>query len=153
MRYFIDTEFIDFGKPGADIPHKVELLSLGIVSEDGREWYAESSKAREWYADAERFQGGLLLQENVLPDLLGEPLMSLDEMKRDIYHWIGEDPDISFYGWYADYDWVLFCQLFGRMVDLPEHFPRYCRDLKQLCDMLDPVPLPPKPEGALSYEL
>lgn len=39
---------------------------------------------------------------------------------------------IKFYGYYADYDWVLFCSLFGRMVDLPEGFPMYCNDLKQI---------------------
>lgn len=40
----------------------------------------------------------------------------------------------KFYGYYADYDWVVFCWLFGRMIDLPEGFPMYCRDLKQLLD-------------------
>lgn len=44
--------------------------------------------------------------------------------------------DTEFYGYYADYDWVVFCQLFGRMVDLPEGFPYYCRDLKQTMDEL-----------------
>lgn len=45
MKYFFDTEFIEDGKT-------IELLSIGIVSEDGREFYAESldadhSKAEE----------------------------------------------------------------------------------------------------------
>ena len=39
-----------------------------------------------------------------------------------------------FYGYYADYDWVLFCSLFGRMLDLPRGYPMYCKDLKQLLD-------------------
>jgi hypothetical protein len=34
----------------------------------------------------------------------------------------------------CDYDWVLFCSLFGRMIDLPKGFPMYCRDLKQMLD-------------------
>jgi Ca2+/Na+ antiporter len=37
----------------------------------------------------------------------------------------------EFYGYYADYDWVLFCWLFGKMIDLPKGFPMYCIDLKQ----------------------
>jgi hypothetical protein len=41
---------------------------------------------------------------------------------------------IQFYGYYADYDWVLFCWLFGKMIDLPNGFPMYCRDLKQILD-------------------
>lgn len=42
---------------------------------------------------------------------------------------------IQFYGYYADYDWVLFCSLFGGIMDLPKSFPIYCRDLKQMLDM------------------
>lgn len=40
----------------------------------------------------------------------------------------------EFYGYYADYDWVVFCWLFGRMLDLPKDYPMYCRDLKQMYD-------------------
>jgi hypothetical protein len=40
----------------------------------------------------------------------------------------------EFYAYYADYDWVAFCWLFGRMIDLPDGFPMYCRDLKQMLD-------------------
>jgi hypothetical protein len=40
----------------------------------------------------------------------------------------------EFYGYYSDYDWVVFCWLFGRMNDLPKGFPMYCRDLKQMLD-------------------
>ncbi len=43
---------------------------------------------------------------------------------------------IEFFGYYADYDWVVFCQMFGNMLNLPEGFPMYCRDLKQLMDEL-----------------
>lgn len=42
--------------------------------------------------------------------------------------------DINLYAYYADYDWVVFCQLFGKMIDLPKGFPRYCKDLKQELD-------------------
>jgi hypothetical protein len=40
----------------------------------------------------------------------------------------------EFYAYYASYDWVVFCQLFGRMLDLPKGFPMYCKDLKQIMD-------------------
>ena len=36
------------------------------------------------------------------------------------------------WGYFADYDWVLFSQLFGRMIDLPKGYPLFCMDLKQL---------------------
>lgn len=38
----------------------------------------------------------------------------------------------EFYAYYADYDWVVFCWLFGKMIDLPKGFPMYCNDLKQI---------------------
>jgi hypothetical protein len=41
---------------------------------------------------------------------------------------------VRFCGYYSDYDWVVFCQLFGKMIDLPKGFPMYCYDLKQAFD-------------------
>ena len=40
----------------------------------------------------------------------------------------------EFYAYYADYDWVAFCWLFGKMIDLPKGFPMYCIDLKQVLE-------------------
>ena len=45
---------------------------------------------------------------------------------------IRDNPE--FYAYYADYDWVVFCWLFGKMIELPNGFPMYCRDLKQMID-------------------
>ncbi|HMH09394.1 MAG TPA: hypothetical protein VK553_01685, partial [Candidatus Nitrosopolaris rasttigaisensis] len=39
---------------------------------------------------------------------------------------------------YCSYDWVVLCQLFGTMMELPTKWPRYCNDLKQLQKMLMP---------------
>lgn len=43
-------------------------------------------------------------------------------------------PEVKFYTYFGDYDWVVFCWLFGRMIDLPKGFPMYARDLKQNLD-------------------
>lgn len=40
----------------------------------------------------------------------------------------------QFYGYYSAYDHVVFCWLFGKMIDLPKGFPMYCNDLKQTFD-------------------
>lgn len=32
----------------------------------------------------------------------------------------------------CDYDWVCLCQLYGRMIDLPDTWPMFCMDIKQL---------------------
>lgn len=49
------------------------------------------------------------------------------------YGWNTDTP-IRFYGYYSSYDWTLFCSLFGRMLDLPNGFPKHCIDLKQMLD-------------------
>lgn len=85
------------------------------------------------------------------------PTIDLDFNLRNMQHLIryyGKDPEIiakeverfcdpmmnnmddkpEFYGYFADYDWVVFCWLFGKMIDLPKSFPYYCKDLKQMLD-------------------
>ena len=58
---------------------------------------------------------------------------SRKQIKADVIAFIGADkPEL--WAYYADYDHVVLCQLFGRMIDLPENFPMYTRDIKQLCD-------------------
>ena len=42
----------------------------------------------------------------------------------------------NFYTYYGSYDWVCFCWLFGRMIDLPNNFPIYTKDLKHMLDDL-----------------
>lgn len=44
------------------------------------------------------------------------------------------EPDHDFFAYYASYDWVSFCWLFGKMIDLPKGIPMYCKDLKQIMD-------------------
>ena len=55
MRYFYDTEFIDDG-------YTIELISIGVVAEDGREYYAVST---EFNPD----RAGSWVRANVLPKL------------------------------------------------------------------------------------
>lgn len=201
MKYFFDTEFHErikkpwFGKKH----HLMELISIGIVDEDGRTYYAVSSdfdlKAaweNQWLRDnvlhpiykelrdiqnestCERLLYGHLWQffsykslkmliswhgkkndqiaaeifNFVNPDLgfhitgysnssFRDPAseMSLHFAKHnvtDIKHHFYAQPE--FYAYFADYDWVLLCSLFGSMMQLPPGFPMYCKDLKQYKD-------------------
>ena len=122
MKYFIDTEFIEY-------PCTIDLISIGIVCEDGRELYCistefDKSKADKW------------VEENVLSQLPSRDntaWMSRLNICREIGMFIGNDKP-EFYGYYADYDWVVFCWIFGRMIDLPKGWARYCKDLKQMLD-------------------
>lgn len=141
MRYFLDCEFIEDGKT-------IDLLSLSLVCNDGREFYAistesDTSKANSWVQEfvlPQMFNhladDGLLwlrgsrsaIREHVMKFLRG-PVTAMEEK-----------PEI--WGYYADYDWVAFCQLFGTMMHLPKGYPMYCRDIKQFCDDLGNPSLP-----------
>ena len=131
MRYFIDTEFIESGPA-----YPINLISIGMVSEDGRELYLEldgfpAGLANDW------------VTANVLPHLLGgESAVGRDDLKKAIIQFIGGDQKPEFWGYYADYDWVVFAQIFGTMMDLPKGWPMYCRDLKQWADQLGKPTLP-----------
>ena len=138
MNYFLDTEFAETG--GSDSP-TIDLISIGIVAEDGREYYGESSdfipsNCNPWVV------------ENVLPHLgPREERKPRSLIREDIMSFIGGDSLPKFWGYYADYDWVVFCWLFGNMVDLPPKFPRFCMDLRQWLGQLgDPDIKPPAPK-------
>lgn len=176
MNYFIDTEFIEgFKKPIKWLPsagkfnrpyHFIDLISIGLVCSDGREYYAISNEynyndASEWvkenvilpaYTNAVHGDERNKLKVETFHAIRGK---NNKQIAREIKEFIvgdGETTDFTskawknyissknnppeFYGYYADYDWVLFCSLFGRMIDLPAGFPMYCRDLKQEMDRL-----------------
>lgn len=174
MKYFLDTEFIEgFHKPlFGKRRHFIDLISIGIYAEDGREFYAISKEFN--YNDADAW-----VQDNViLPMYLDEVKKDWDrfkylsgytgydeaftksnlklmlrhkgwknkEIKKGIIDFVrpgimqrkeGFDynSEPEFYAYFADYDWVVFCSLFGRMIDLPKGWPMYCRDLKQMLDV------------------
>jgi hypothetical protein len=161
MKYWLDTEFIEDGKT-------IDLISIGIVSEDGREYYAQCpdanfSNASDWVArnvlihlshydmakharSCERkYNQGATdmypLGQRCTPSCEWRSRADIDREIRSFC-----DPEKygkpEFWGYYADYDWVVLCQLFGRMLDLPKGWPMYCRDLKQWADALGNPPLP-----------
>lgn len=142
MKYFLDTEFIE--RPGS-----IQLISIGIVAEDGREYYqiARGFDYQEVWCDDWLRQNVIsqILSESsngygVTPDITYDSMVQVfessalwtHEIAKEVLDLIGDDSDPKFYGYYADYDWVVFCWLFGRMIDLPKNFPMYCRDLKQM---------------------
>jgi hypothetical protein len=212
MKYFLDTEFLEgtqktfFGNSKPTI----DLISIGIVADDGREYYAISKdfnlkeawnrwQQRTGEGDRNNIQPRLYwIRENVLRQLFNDLRLmqnkDIDKMnqlrvnhsenwltgdefsfkvlkkllnkygksnkqiaegiveftynhifykfrgsEREFhqrtknYGWNLKEP-IEFYAYYADYDWVAFCWLFGKMMDLPKEYPMYCRDLKQIFD-------------------
>jgi hypothetical protein len=147
MRYFFDTEFMEDGKT-------IELLSIGIVSQDGREFYAENS-------EADHSRANPWVRENVLPFLIGKGDVMLT--RRQIAMRVRDFVPLSvyadraqykpeFWAYYGSYDWVVLCQLFGTMMDLPKGWPMYVNDVKQFCNSLGDPELP-KQTGREHYAL
>ena len=148
-RFFLDTEFAEDGRV-------IDLISIGLVCEDGRELYTES-------LDANLKAANDWVKQNVVPQLWRWQkgnhwyrdggfggLLTRGNIRRCVQDFIGEVTNpgqVEIWGYYADYDWIAFCQLFGRMVDLPSGYPMYCRDLKQWSEQLGSPKLPEHVEG------
>jgi len=154
MRYFLDTEFIEDGRT-------IDLLSLALVAEDGREFYALNLNCQLKRANP-------FVRQQVLPHLPPKKPVRLDSggspreweeslawMKKDaIRDRVIDFCDPGKYGvpefWadYCSYDWVALCQLFGTMSDLPDGYPFYCNDLRQLISFkgFPEDKLPPQPQ-------
>lgn len=199
MKYFIDTEFIEGSQtkrllsiPIGKTRPTIDLISIGIVCEDGREYYAISKdfnlkEAWNRFQDSSPEKGLKLywIRYNVLKPIFNE-LFKLEydetggngldlvfsysdlrylidkygksnyQISEEVYNFCSNNyhngnglsfnqrkeyplydkfkPE--FYGYYADYDWVVFCWLFGKMINLPKGFPMYCIDLKQESDRI-----------------
>lgn len=180
MKYYIDTEFVEgaqkksfLGFRYGETKPTIDLISIGVVCEDGRTYYAVSSDfnlEEAWYRVQNTTHSdepltywhreNILLpiyQEYVSGDnrnripftlqgmkqvikLYGKPnAVIAEEVKSFVYDPYGptsvlmdENPNIEFYGYYCAYDWVVYCQLFGIMMNLPKFFPYYCKDLFDL---------------------
>ena len=137
MKYWIDTEFIAK-------PYTIDLVSVGIVAEDGREFYAESSdvdwsKANPW------------MQENVRPQLDGNG-MSREAISYGLRAFTDHDEHPVFWGYFPAYDWVGFVWLFGGLEELPFHYPQLCLDIKQWAIELGNPELPHQ-QGAQHHAL
>ncbi|GAB3081297.1 polyadenylate-specific 3'-exoribonuclease AS [Corynebacterium aquatimens] len=137
MRYFYDTEFIEDGST-------IELVSIGIVAEDGREYYAVSSefdpaRANHW------------VRENVLNKLPGpsSPVWkSRARIRQEIFEFLTtQDAYPELWAWVGAYDHVVLAQLWGDMAGLPREIPRFTRELKQYWEMCGRPKLPPVPDG------
>ena len=120
MRIWFDTEFYEDGE-------RIKLISIGAVREDGAIYYAETTYGAQ-IASVTPW-----LKANVWPHLQhGEAVKERATIAADLIEFAGENPE--FWAYYADYDWVTLCQLYGTMMDLPTGWPMYCRDLKQRLD-------------------
>lgn len=152
MRIFYDTEFIDDGRT-------IDLISIGMVTDDSREYYAVSNEF-----DLRALGQSEWLMANVFPSLpkpFGEArthgrwprldktdrdVKPRDQIAREVRDFITAEDDPQLWAWYGAYDHVALAQLFGPMAKLPRRIPMWTNDLRQECVRLG-NPRVPKQEG------
>lgn len=140
MRIYYDTEFVEDGRT-------IGLLSAAFVADDDAEYYAVVDDLNL----VERASANPWLVANVLSSL---PLCQVDtdlgwrwewdenhpdydwikpreQVADEVKDFIGGYVDPQLWADYAAYDHVVLCQLWGRMIDLPEGVPMFTSDLRQ----------------------
>lgn len=150
-RYCYDTEFLEDGST-------IELISIGIVADDGREYYAVNADM-----DTDRIFDDKWLRENVWPSLpirwngstatpfldkrsaVLKPKWVIANEVREFL--LGGRGSIELWADYAAYDHVVLAQLFGKMIDLPAGIPMYTNDIEQEISRLPGFVTPEQTDG------
>ncbi len=135
MRFFYDCEFIEDGRT-------IDFVSIGVVDESGREFYAVSTefdptRAIEW------------VRRNVL-DKLPSPAdpawRPRERIRQHLLTFLTEPGErIELWAWMSAYDHVALCQLWGDMRKLPRDIPRFTHELRQRWEDAGSPPVPPAP--------
>ena len=123
-KLFFDTEFTGLHKD-------TTLISIGIVSSCGREFYAELT-------DYDQLQVDDWLQRNVidhlvgdipLPDMMTASITDAHVFMRDtkaaiapyLALWLDQFGDVEIWSDCLAYDWVLFNDMFGHAFSIPDN--------------------------------
>lgn len=132
MKLFFDTEFTGLHK-------ETTLISIGIVSEDGRKFYAE-------FSDYDKEQCDDWIKDNVIKHMYvhAEKRNIIDfgtrsatvygnkaYVKNILIDWINQFDEIQFVSDVCHYDFVLIIDLFGSAFDLPNNVNPACHDINQ----------------------
>jgi 3'-5' exoribonuclease Rv2179c-like domain len=136
-RYFYDCEFIEDGRT-------IDLVSIGVVDEHGREFYAVSTE----FDDTQAVPWVRRHVLDKLPSPADAAWQSREQIRKGLHEFLlapvraGQTDQIELWAWYAAYDHVALAQLWGAMPALPREIPRFTKDLRQLWDDLGRPPLP-----------
>lgn len=145
VRYFYDTEFIEDGKT-------IDLISIGIVCEDGREYYAVNSGTTRGRL-LRRIKRHNWLMANVVPHLpkpsgdwnnhmprnwlfnyADRVVKTRDQIASEVLEFLTghlpEGTDVEMWADYCAYDHVALAQLWGPMIQLPAGIPMFTNDIQ-----------------------
>lgn len=115
MRYWLDTEFLEDGRT-------ISLISIGIVAEDGREFYGVD-------ADYDLSRSSPWLIEHVHPHL-GDIALPRDRLREAVLAFFSPAPT-EIWADFGEYDWIALRQLVGQMLDWPQGWPLSHMNLEQ----------------------
>ena len=107
MKVFFDTEFTGLHK-------YTTLMSIGLIDEDGRTFYAELS-------DYDPTQLDNWLNDNVVANFTGENTRTKQTLKLDLQEWFSAYESVEIWSDCLAYDWVLFNDIFGGAFDIPKN--------------------------------
>lgn len=121
MRIFLDTEF-------TGLHQATTLISIGLVAENGREFYAE-------FNDYDPIQLNEWVWENVLSKLEfpsetitaweSQTTLKIKNNKivvaTKLREWFMQFDSVEIWADVLAYDWVLFCELFGGAMNIPDN--------------------------------
>lgn len=127
-KIFLDTEFTSLEKDSS-------LISLALVADDKKRFYAIFNDFKE--SDLNDF-----IKSNVLPYLnfsgsdknLQDYRIkgNVQEIQLALTEWLSQFKAIQIWADVSHYDWVLFCDLFGGALQIPENIHYICMDLATL---------------------
>lgn len=109
MRVFFDTEF-------TGLHQNTTLISIGMVDEAGREFYAE-------LMDYDPAQCDDWINDHVIANLTGRNRVTTSKLRKQLQDWFAHYGDDQVYMW-SDclaYDWVLFNNIFGNAFAIPKN--------------------------------
>ena len=131
-RYFYDCEFIEDGRT-------IELISIGVIAQDGREFYAVST-------DFDPATAGQWVKRNVLGKLPSpsDPCWrTRNRIRDDLYEFLmAPGLPIELWAWYAAYDHVVLGQLWGAMPAMPREVPKLTKEIRQHWEVAGCPPIP-----------
>ena len=129
MKIYFDTEFTGLHKD-------TTLISIGLVAEDGKTFYAEltdydKSQCDEWI---EKNVIGNLLLSTPTTKVTGNDWIILGDkelVKSYLTSWLDQYKSVEFVSDVSHYDMVLLIDIFGHAFKLPSHVCAACHDINQ----------------------
>lgn len=120
-KIFLDTEFTGLHK-------NTTLISIGLVSECGKTFYAE-------FNDYDYVQVDDWIKDNVLNNLLYRGIYQTLEgtkqtvsyksgksnIKEKLEEWLTQFKEVEIWSDCLAYDWILFCDIFGGAFNIPKN--------------------------------